>query len=468
MQYVTATHTEGTSLCLFAEPIVFTRGVPPPEAFPTEQLAECFADALAADPAVVLQYGQQPGYPRLRQQIAAEFQISDREVLVANGSLQLQDLIAAELVKPGATVLTEQPSYDRAITAFKRRGAQVIGIPLEQDGIDIARLEAAIKRQVPAFLYVIPDFQNPAGVTTSLAKRRSRIVELAEQYRFWVLEDVPYRKLRYRGSDLPMLRDISPTRVLTLTSFSKLLSPGLRVGYMVGAPALVDAVTKQAEHTYLSPVLPTQAAVAEYIKRNWLQAQYRSAQSPLPAALAGHADRQCAPILPALSSSEPDGGFFVSVTLPASANTSNLIERAKQIGLILTPGQPFFANPNQGPAPIGERFVRLPFCAVTPNRSMRVCGAWRAWCRARNNRRLFSRKDLRMDIQIYGSGAMSDLFGDMVVYRSLRPANRGCQGCPTFVLARRRARANSPMRRSWRKFCERRANVALLVRRSSA
>lgn len=347
-----------------SEPIVFTRGVPPPEAFPTEQLAECFADALAADPAVVLQYGQQPGYPRLRQQIAAEFQISDREVLVANGSLQLQDLIAAELVKPGATVLTEQPSYDRAITAFKRRGAQVIGIPLEQDGIDIARLEAAIKRQVPAFLYVIPDFQNPAGVTTSLAKRR-RIVELAEQYGFWVLEDVPYRKLRYRGSDLPMLRDISPTRVLTLTSFSKLLSPGLRVGYMVGAPALVDAVTKQAEHTYLSPVLPTQAAVAEYIKRGWLQpnidqlkALYRPRWQAMLTAVRTH--------LTGVESSEPDGGFFVSVTLPASANTSNLIERAKQIGLILTPGQPFFADPDQGPAPIGERFVRLPFCAVTP------------------------------------------------------------------------------------------------------
>jgi 2-aminoadipate transaminase len=344
--------------------IVFTRGVPPPEAFPTEQLAECFADALAADPAVVLQYGQQPGYPPLRRQLAAEYGIGEGQVLVANGSLQLQDLIASQLVTPGATVLAEQPSYDRAITAFRRRGARVVGIPLELDGINIERLEAEVKRQVPAFLYVIPDFQNPAGVTTSLEKRR-RIVELAEQYGFWVLEDVPYRKLRYRGSDVPMLREISPERVLTLTSFSKLLSPGMRVGYMVGPTALVEAVTKQGEFTYLSPVLPTQAAVAQYIKRGWLQPnidQLKAIYTPRWAAMLDAVRTH----LPGVESSEPDGGFFVSVTLPRDANSRGLVERAKQIGLVLTAGQPFFADPDQGEAPDGERFVRLPFCAVTP------------------------------------------------------------------------------------------------------
>jgi 2-aminoadipate transaminase len=344
--------------------ILFTRGVPPPEAFPTEQLAECFADALAADPAVVLQYGQQPGYPPLRKQLAADYGVSDSEVLVANGSLQLQDLIAAQLVTPGATVLTEQPSYDRALTTFRRRGARVIGIPLERDGIDIDRLEAELKRQVPAFLYVIPDFQNPAGVTTSLAKRR-RIVELAEQYGFWVLEDVPYRRLRYRGEDVPMLREISPARVLTLTSFSKLLSPGMRVGYMVGPADLVAQVTSQGEHTYLSPVLPTQAAVAEYIRRGWLgpnietlKGIYRPRWQAMLNAVRRH--------LPGVEASEPDGGFFVSVTLPQDANSAGLVERARAIGLVLTPGQPFFADPDQGERPDGERFVRLPFCAVTP------------------------------------------------------------------------------------------------------
>lgn len=347
-----------------ADTIVFTRGVPPPEAFPTAQLAECFAAGMQKDPAVVLQYGQQPGYPPLRRLLAAEYGVSEREVLVANGSLQLQDLLAAHLVRPGATVLTEQPSYDRAIGTFRRRGARTIGIPLEGDGIDVARLEAEVKRQVPAFLYLVPDFQNPAGVTTSLEKRRA-ILALAAHHGFWVVEDVPYRKLRYRGDDVPMLREIDPTHVVTMASYSKLLSPGLRVGYMVAPPGMVEAVTKEGENTYLSPVLPTQAAVAEFIARGWLEpniAQLKQLYTPRWAAMRNAVSTH----LEGCVASEPDGGFFFSVTLPQDANVKGLVARAKEIGLVLTPGAPFFADADNGAAPDGERFVRLPFCAVTP------------------------------------------------------------------------------------------------------
>jgi DNA-binding transcriptional MocR family regulator len=344
--------------------IVFTRGVPPPEAFPTDQLAECFEAALRGDTAVVLQYGQQPGYAPLRKLLAAELGATDREVMIAGGSLQLQDLVAAHLIIPGATVLTEQPSYDRAITTFRRRGARTIGIPMDADGINIERLEAAITKQVPAFLYLVPDFQNPAGVTLSLEKRRA-VAELASRHGFWVIEDVPYRKLRYRGESLPLLREIDPTRIITMSSFSKLLSPGIRVGYMVAPAGLVEAVTKLGEDTYLSPVLPTQAAVAEFIRRGWLEPnieRLKGLYRPRWEAMIG-ATRQ---YLEGVELSAPDGGFFVSVMLPADANTANLVERAKAIGLILTPGQPFFADPDDGAAPTGERFVRLPFCAVTP------------------------------------------------------------------------------------------------------
>jgi len=291
--------------------------------------------------------------------------VKDNEIMVANGSLQLQDLLAAHLVRPGATVLTEQPSYDRAITTFRRRGARVVGIPLESDGLDVARLEAEVKRQTPAFLYTVPDFQNPAGVTTSLEKRRA-ILDIAERYGFWVIEDIPYRLLRYRGESVPMMRAINPGRVITITSFSKLLSPGMRVGYLVAPSSLVAAVTKEAENTYLSPVLPTQAAVAEFIRRGWmapnierLKALYRPRWEAMMNAVRRY--------LSGVVASEPDGGFFISVTLPADANTRNLVARAKEIGLVLTEGQAFFAEPDEGPAPDGERFVRLPFCAVTPD-----------------------------------------------------------------------------------------------------
>jgi len=344
--------------------IVFTRGVPPPEAFPTEEIAECFDAALHADAAVILQYGQQPGYGPLRKLLAAEYGVAEREIMVAGGSLQLQDLSSAQLIRPGATVLTEQPSYDRAITTFRRRGAKVIGIPLEADGLSVERLEAAIKKQVPAFLYMVPDFQNPAGATTSLAKRRA-IVELANRYGFWVIEDVPYRKLRYRGESVPLLREIDPARIVTMSSFSKLLSPGMRVGFMVAPVGLIEAVTKLGEDTYLSPVLPTQAVVAEYIRRGWLEPNIENLKQlyrPRWEAMIGATRRY----LPGVEASAPDGGFFVSLTLPEGANSADLVARAKQIGLVLTPGQPFFADPDEGPTPNGERFVRLPFCAVTP------------------------------------------------------------------------------------------------------
>jgi 2-aminoadipate transaminase len=344
--------------------ILFTRGVPPPEAFPTEEIAECFDAALHADATVILQYGHQAGYAPLRRLLAEEHGVSEREIMVAGGSLQLQDLITAQLVRPGATVLTEQPSYDRAITTFRRRGARVIGIPLEPNGLSVERLAAAVRQQTPAFLYLVPDFQNPAGMTTSLEKRRA-IVELANQHGFWVIEDVPYRRLRYRGESVPLLREVDPARIITLSSFSKLLSPGMRVGYMVAPAMLVESITKLAEDTYLSPVLPTQAAVVQYLQRGWLAPnieRLKQLYRPRWEAMTGAIRRY----LPGVDSSAPDGGFFLSLTLPADANSAGLVARAKERGLILTPGQPFFADPDAGAIPNGERFVRLPFCAVTP------------------------------------------------------------------------------------------------------
>src|ERR671917_2633603 len=329
-----------------SDQIVFTRGVPPPEAFPTDELGQCFDAAVRNDTAVVLQYGQQPGYAPLRSQLAEEYGVSEEEVLVGNGSLQLQDLVSAQLVGPGVAVYTEQPSYDRAITTFRRRGARVTGIPLESDGISVDRLEAAVEREVPAFVYLVPDFQNPAGATLSLEKRQ-RIVELANGYGFWVIEDIPYRKLRYRGEDLPLLRDIDPSRIITMSSFSKLLSPGIRVGFMIASVELVRAVTRLGEDTYLSPVLPTQAAVAEYMRRGLLEPnieRLKKLYAPRWEAMAGAVRTE----LPDAQAFIPAGGFFVSVMLPEGANTEGLIGRAKEVGLVLTPGAAFFADPDDG------------------------------------------------------------------------------------------------------------------------
>ena len=352
---------------LQSEQILFTRGVPPAEALPAGDLGECFDSVVRNDTSVVLQYGQQRGYAPLRSQLAEEYGVSGDEVLISNGSLQLQDLLSSHLIEggeKGGAVFTEQPSYDRAILTFRRNGARVIGIPLEEDGIDVDRLEAALQREVPAFLYLVPDFQNPTGATLSLEKRR-RVVALAERYGFHILEDIPYRKLRYRGEDLPLLRDLdSSGRVITVSSFSKLLSPGIRVGFMIGQKALIDELTGLGENTYLAPVLPTQAAVSEYLRRGMLEPNIEGLKelyTPRWEAMTSSVKRE----LPGATMFLSDGGFFVGLMLPEDANTDNLVGRAKEQGLILTPGESFFADSDDGQPLHGERFVRLPFCAVT-------------------------------------------------------------------------------------------------------
>ena len=195
-------------------------------------------------------------------------------------------------------------------------------------------------------------------------EKRRRVVELAAEYGFWVIEDVPYRKLRYEGEDLPLLREIDPPNVITMSSFSKLLSPGMRVGFMISPRDFIDEVTALGEDTYLSPVLPTQAAVAEYLRRGLLEPnveRLKDLYTPRWKRMSGTVRRE----LPGAQAFIPSGGFFVSVMLPEDANTGDLVGRAKDVGLVLTPGAAFFADPQEGDQADGDRFVRLPFCAVT-------------------------------------------------------------------------------------------------------
>ena len=297
--------------------------------------------------------------------LGEQYGVSPDQILVGNGSLHLQDMLSALLIKPGDVVFVEQPSYDRAIKTFRRRGAKVIGIPLEHDGVDIQQLERALEKQVPAFMYVIPDFQNPGGVTTS-AEKRQALVDLAERYNFWLVEDIPYRTLRYSGTPIPLLRNLNPAHVLTLSSYSKLISPALRVGYLIGPTDFVKQLTKLAEDTTLAPVLPTQAAVVEFHKRGYfasnlerLKALYAPRLQAIIQALKTH--------MPDVPFAEPEGGFFVSLYMPETIDSTTLLKHAQEHGLTLTNGQDFFADTLNGTTdPMGQRFVRLPFCALTP------------------------------------------------------------------------------------------------------
>ncbi len=350
------------------EQILFTRGVPALEALPAHLISLCMQAVLEGDGgAAILQYGHNGGYLPLRQLLARQYDVSEDQVLVGNGSLHLQDMLAALLVKPGDVVLTEQPSYDRAIKTFRRRGARVIGIPLEEDGVNLKLLEQVVARQAPTFMYLVPDFQNPSGITTSREKREA-LVALAEHYDFWLVEDVPYRLLRYAGASLPLLREIRPGHVLTISSYSKLISPSLRVGYLIGPVPFVEKLRKLAEDTILSPVLPSQACVVEFYQRGYFSSNLANLKQ-LYAPRMHTMINALKQYLPQVSFAEPEGGFFVSITLPKEANTTNLLARAEQAGLMLTDGRGFFADAvdeAHDRQHLGERFVRLPFCALTP------------------------------------------------------------------------------------------------------
>jgi 2-aminoadipate transaminase len=340
------------------ETINFTRGVPANESFPTDEIAACATMVLKTQAAAVLQYGPAAGLASLREWLAQWQQVPVERVLTGNGSLELVEFLCTALVKPGDFILTEAPSYDRAITLFRRHGAEIEGVTLEQDGPDIAQLEQILARRVPKLFYVIPDFQNPSGATCSTAKRR-RLVELAEKHNFLLLEDAPYRLLRYRGSDEPTLYSLAPHRVLHMSSFTKLIAPGVRVGFMLGEPVTLAKIGKVAEDTYISPGYFAHGVTAEWCRQGKLPPQIEKLKK-----LYGPRLEACLTAIdthmPDAVATRPNGGFFISVTLPLGTSTTALRAAATKRNLNLADGLAFF--PQGG----GERFLRLPFCALTP------------------------------------------------------------------------------------------------------
>lgn len=338
--------------------ISFTRGVPATEAFPVAELGQCTVDALAKYGPQILQYGSPRGFDPLREFIAAGHRLQPDQVLLSQGALQIVDFVARSLITPGTTVLVEQPSYDRVIKVLRRAGATVIGVPLASDGMDLAACEELIHEHKPLLAYIISDFQNPSGTTMSEEKRHA-FAALAERFNLLVLEDVPYRRLRYSGTDVPTIQSMIPDRTIQLTSFSKLLSPGLRVGVGFGPQQYMDRLTRTAQDTYITPALLPQAAVFEFIDRGLLPAQieklhnlYRPRLAEMLAAL----DRT----MTGLGSwARPEGGFFVGVTLNKDVKAESLMAAGREAGIQLTNGRDFFADGR------GDTFVRLPFCALS-------------------------------------------------------------------------------------------------------
>jgi DNA-binding transcriptional MocR family regulator len=339
--------------------VSFARGIPAPECLPVEELADCAKAAIERDGKAVLSYGPGGGYGPLREWIAARHGVEPGRIVVTSGSLQGFVFLAEQLVQPGARVLVEAPTYDRPLKILRRLGAEIVGLPMDDDGLQPEALEEALASgPKPAFLYTIATFQNPSGRTLS-EERRRRVVELAREHELFVLEDDPYGLVRYEGEPVPTLFELEGgVDVAYASSFSKTIAPGVRVGYFVLPAPLAAKIEALAVSTYISPPFMTQATVHEFLRRGNFKPNLERVNGLLGVrrdamleALEQH--------LPEGSAwSRPEGGYFVWVDLPQDAPT---VAQAETAGVTFVAGQDFFADGS------GARSMRLAFSFVSPD-----------------------------------------------------------------------------------------------------
>jgi DNA-binding transcriptional MocR family regulator len=342
-----------------APAISFARGAPSLDIVDVEGLKNAAARALESDPAGATAYGTSVGYRPLRAWIADRHGVAPERVLVTNGSMQADAFLFEHLVSPGDEVIVERPTYDRTLLSLRRRGARVHAVELEPDGIDteaLARLLSAGAHVRPKLAHVIPNFQNPAGYTLSLAKRRA-LLALAAAHGFVVFEDDPYVALRFSGEALPTMLSLDPDRVVYASSFSKTVCPGIRVGYLVGPPELIAAVAQLATNTYISPSMVAQAIVYEFCASGAIESSIetvRAALSQRAHALADALRRE----LPEAEFVAPEGGYFMWVTLPPGTDVHALATAAEAHGVSFVKGTDFVLEG-------GENTLRLAYSGVT-------------------------------------------------------------------------------------------------------
>ncbi len=334
--------------------ISFARGVPAPECLPVDTLADCARAALERDGRTILSYGPSPGYAPLRELIAGWHGVDPSRVFLTNGSLQGFVFLAQRLAT-GKRVLVERPTYDRPLKILRELGADVVGLHCDDEGLDPDALEEALGAgEKPAFLYLIPTFQNPSGRTLT-DERRRRVVQLAREHELLVLEDDPYGLVRYEGEPLPSLFELSGGETAYSSSFSKTIAPGLRVGWFVFPEALARQIEATATATYITPVLLGQATVHEFLTRGLFDSNLERVRGLLGArrdAMLAALDRE----LPGVQMTRPEGGYFIWVELGAG-DAGELLERAEAAGVTFVKGTDFDGAPDT---------LRLAFSFVSP------------------------------------------------------------------------------------------------------
>lgn len=332
------------------EIISFAGGLPSPDGFPVAELRQAFDVVLEKQGKVALQYGPTEGYGPLREWVAQhksaeDVTISPNEVLIVSGSQQALDMLGKLFIDPGSKVLVESPSYLGALQSFSMYEPNYVAVDTDEGGLIPAEVSAE-KAQGARFIYALPNFQNPTGRTLN-AERRQDLVERCAAANIPVVEDDPYGELRYAGSPQPSLLHLgrkAGATVIHLGTFSKVLAPGLRLGYIVAPTEIIDKLVQIKQATDLHSSTVTQMAIYEAIQNNFLEQHLPTVRDLY--------QRQCNYMLDAMAEhfpaevqwTRPEGGMFLWVTLPKHMDAQDLLSQAIERNVAFVPGEPFYAS----------------------------------------------------------------------------------------------------------------------------
>jgi 2-aminoadipate transaminase len=363
--------------------ISFIYGLPDPESFPAEDLRRAADEVLRERPELALQYGPEQGYgpliDHIRDKLAHEedLAVERPRIMLSGGSAQALDHLCTLFTRPGDVVLVEAPTYHETLQLFRDHGLRPLQVATDEEGLQVealaGQLEALAHRGERArLLYVIPNFQNPSGITLAAGRRRP-VLDLAGRYDLLVVEDDVYRDLAY-GGDVPasLFALDGGRRVLRIGSFSKILAPGVRLGWLMGPEGLIGRLIDSGLRCMGGGANPLMANIlAAYCQAGLLEphiaglrAVYQERRDAMLAALAAH-------MPPGVGWTRPGGGFFVWLTLPEPLRAAEVAAEAREARLLIPVGDPFFAQDPTG------QYLRLAFSYVTPDKieeGIRVLG----------------------------------------------------------------------------------------------
>lgn len=345
----------------------FAGGYPSAETFPLEEIRKTMAEVIDRYGGKAFQYGATQGVPELREAVAARYGVPVERVQITSSSQQGIDVCTRVLVDPGDVVLTSNPSYLGALQSFCSYRADIRGVAhnddLEAFRADYEKVIAQVKAEgkTVKFLYMIPDFQNPSGESLTLEERRM-LVDLAARHGFLIIEDSPYRELRYEGEHIPTMYSLDPDRVIHLGSFSKIFAPGFRLGWALAHPDILDKIYVCKQSLDLCPPIFDQYVAAEFLSSGRLDenlvrtiALYKGKRDLLLGLLEEH--------MPAgVRWTHPEGGLFLFLTMPEGFDAVKFYDRALDAGVAYVAGE--FFHPDRS----GKNTMRLNFSFMSPER----------------------------------------------------------------------------------------------------